>query len=57
MLNITIRAGVYKGELVSTITDKSFLIRYRSNCNPQLRGLELLAINQRIRELHRLTRP
>jgi hypothetical protein len=56
LTNATIRSGEYKGQPVASIMDKRFLIQYRSTC-PNLKGQELLDINQRIRELHRLTRP
>lgn len=56
MLDFTVRSGPLAGQRLSQIDDKVGLINYR-NHNTALTGAELLAVNARIRELHRQTPP
>ncbi|SFD47718.1 hypothetical protein SAMN05216167_105164 [Spirosoma endophyticum] len=56
MHNPVIKTGQYEGQLLSAVTDKTFLIQYRTKHQDTLKGLDLLAVNSRIRELHKTTR-
>lgn len=55
MLDPLIISGQYEGQKLSTVTDKTFLIQYRTIHNGKFSALDLLAINTRIRQLHKQT--